>query len=205
MDSTVFHLINGLAGRSTVVDAVVVAWAKSGPLVLIAFVGLAWIALPAQGHDVMPRRLALISIVAAVLALGLAQLIGHEWFRVRPYLVVPTHLLIPPSRDASFPSDHAVGGFALAVPLLVDRRARRFGGALLAGAAALALSRVFIGTHYPSDVVGGAAIGAVVALVVTWMAVLADRHLPALWAPARRASRVTDQLLNATRHGRRVA
>lgn len=205
MDSSVFHLVNGLAGRSTVADAIVVGWAKFGPAVLITLVGLAWTVLPAQGRDLMPRRLALISIAAAVLALGLAQLIGHEWFRVRPYLAIPTHLLVPPSEDASFPSDHAVGAFALATPLLVDSRARRFGGAVLAGAVALALARVFVGIHYPSDVLGGAAIGSVVALVVAGMAVVVDLRLPALWAPARGASRVTDRLLNAARNRRRIA
>ncbi|TAJ19805.1 MAG: phosphatase PAP2 family protein [Dehalococcoidia bacterium] len=204
MDTAVFHLINNLAGGSSVADAVVLAWARLGPLVLTALASMAWMVLPARDRSIMPRRLALISIAAAVVALGIAQGIGHEWFRTRPYLVVPAHLLVPPSADPSFPSDHAVGAFALATPLLLDRQARGLGLAVLTGAIALALSRVFIGTHYPSDVLGGAALGSGVALVLVWVATLVDRHAPVLWMPARSASHITEQMLRVIRHARRV-
>lgn len=74
------------------------------------------------------------------------------------------HLLIARSQDASFPSDHAVGGFALAVGVwLYDRT---LGSVLLALAAPLAFARVYVGTHYPADVVAGAALGAAVALAL---------------------------------------
>src|SRR4029078_6397487 len=67
------------------------------------------------------------------------------------------HLLIAHSSDPSFPSDHATGAFALAFGIwLYDRT---IGALLLAVAALLSFARVFVGTHYPGDVVAGAAIG----------------------------------------------
>ncbi|HRC63197.1 MAG TPA: phosphatase PAP2 family protein, partial [Dehalococcoidia bacterium] len=153
MDRYAFHIVNNLAGHNRLIDDVMIDWSKGGPLVLGMIVVAAWFLLPARSASVQPRRLAFISVVAALAALGLAQLVSHEWFRERPYVVAaPVHLLVAPSPDGSFPSDHAVGGFALATPLLLDRRARRFGLVVLGGALLLALSRVYVGTHYPGDV-----------------------------------------------------
>jgi undecaprenyl-diphosphatase len=191
MDWYLFHLVNDLAGRSGFVDSIVVDWAKLGPAVLGLVVVVAWFALPSNRSDVTPRRLAFLSIVAALLALGIAQVIGHEWFRERPYATSAVNLLVPPSADASFPSDHAVGAFALATPLLFDRRARVFGIVAVVGALLLAFARVFIGTHFPSDVAGGALLGAVVAMLVVWTAGRIDRW-PSVWAPLRYASELTD-------------
>ena len=72
---------------------------------------------------------------------------------------------LPPS--ASFPSGHASGAFAVATVVWL-LAGRRWGGVALAVAAAIALSRVWLGVHYPSDVVAGAALGALCGwLVVT--------------------------------------
>jgi membrane-associated phospholipid phosphatase len=63
-------------------------------------------------------------------------------------------LLIPPSGDPSFPSDHATALFAIAAVVL----AHRFRGAVVFLAAAFLISgpRKYIGTHYVSEVVRGA-------------------------------------------------
>jgi undecaprenyl-diphosphatase len=70
-------------------------------------------------------------------------------------------LLISQSHDPSFPSDHATGAFALAFGIwLYDRT---IGGILLVLAAIVAFARVYVGTHYPGDVVAGALIAVAVA------------------------------------------
>ena len=92
--------------------------------------------------------------------------------RDRPYVVLPeAEPLLRWDVSASFPSGHAATSAAGAVILgyLLGRRA--WGVAALA--AAVAYSRVYIGVHYPLDVLVGAAIGAAVALV----AVLLVRRL----------------------------
>ena len=116
---------------------------------------------------------------AALLALGIAHVIADIWARPRPYLAHPgTHLFIAPSGDPSFPSDHATGAFAIAVSLLL--RMRKVGLAALVLAVVIAFSRVAVGVHYPSDVLGGALIGTAAALLVwtppirTWVDRLAD-------------------------------
>lgn len=118
------------------------------------------------------------------------QPLAHLADRTRPYLKHPAHahLLISRSHDPSFPSDHATGAFALAFGIwLYDRT---IGTVLLVLAALLSFSRVYVGTHYPADVVAGALIGIVVAGA---MYLLPTRRL--IEAVARRAVTLWDGLL----------
>ncbi len=94
------------------------------------------------------------------------QPLARLFDRPRPYAVHPgeAHLLIAPSSDPSFPSDHATVAVAIATAVWgYDRLA---GAILLALAALVALSRVVAGTHYPSDVMGGAVVGLLMTLVL---------------------------------------
>jgi undecaprenyl-diphosphatase len=102
---------------------------------------------------------------SAFLALGVAHVITDLWARPRPYVAHPgdAHLFISPSPDPSFPSDHATAAFAIAVAILL--RHRKAGLLALAMAVAVSVARVAVGTHYPSDVIGGAVVGALSALV----------------------------------------
>src|SRR3546814_11007049 len=67
--------------------------------------------------------------------------------RVRPYDVGVSHLLIGPSADPSFPSDHATATIAIAAAFFVHRAWRPAAG-YFAAALLIMLSRVYIGTHY---------------------------------------------------------
>jgi undecaprenyl-diphosphatase len=86
-------------------------------------------------------------------------LVSFVWFRPRPFIDVPgVHLLVPPPLTAySFPSSHSAAAFAIAFTVVFFHR--RFGLALVAAAALVALSRVFVGVHYPLDILVGGAFG----------------------------------------------
>ena len=113
---------------------------------------------------------------AALLALGVADVISHIWLRPRPYVAHPdvAHLFIAPSADPSFPSDHATAAFAIAVSILL--RHRKAGILAVVLATIVAVSRVVVGTHYPSDVLGGALIGTFAALFFWWPPVRRPLH-----------------------------
>ncbi len=119
---------------------------------------------------------------SALLALGIAHLIADLWARPRPYVAhaADAHLFIARSHDPSFPSDHATAAFAIAVALLL--RHRKAGWPALGLAVVLSLARVGVGTHYPSDVVAGAAIGTAAALVLWHPSVRRPLHRLAEWA-----------------------
>ncbi len=162
LDYALFHAINGFAGRSSALDALMIASAKYLPLVFaLALVGL-WASWRSPN-----QRGAFLAGVSALIALGLGQLIGKAFPRPRPYLNHAVNQLIPRSLDTSFPSDHAILGFAVAV--MVWRYNRRVEAALLVLATLLAMARVFVGAHYPSDVLGGAVLGALTSVALDYL------------------------------------
>jgi undecaprenyl-diphosphatase len=132
---------------------------------------------------------ALAGMTAAGLGLLCSQVVTHLWQRPRPFVAHPhdTILLVPPSAEPSFPSDHAVAAFAIA--FAVAFVGRRMGAAFLAAATLIAVSRIVAGLHYPGDILGGAAIGLLAAALVFWLG--GDYLTPVV----RMASRVTDPLV----------
>ena len=158
-DYVLFHAVNGFAGRSSTLDAVMIASAKYLPIVF----ALALIALYLSWRP-LNQRGAFLAGVSALLALGIGQLVGKAFPRPRPYLSHTVNQLIPPSLDTSFPSDHAILGFSVAV--MIWRYNRRVGAALLVLATIMAIARVFVGAHYPADVLGGAILGSVVSVAL---------------------------------------
>jgi undecaprenyl-diphosphatase len=112
------------------------------------------------------RRPAVLLVVAAAdgLADGLASLIKLSNHERRPALRFPEPpALVSLPHSSSFPSGHAATSFACATVLSV--LAPRLAPAFVVLACAIAYSRVYVGVHYPFDVVAGAVLGVVVGLV----------------------------------------
>jgi undecaprenyl-diphosphatase len=104
----------------------------------------------------------LLTFVAVALADWTSMAIKALVDRPRPPLRYPEpKTLVPLPQDGSFPSGHAATSFAAATMLSFAFPA--FAPALLILATAVAFSRVYVGVHYPLDVIGGAALGVLVA------------------------------------------
>jgi undecaprenyl-diphosphatase len=103
--------------------------------------------------------------VADLLGSWLQALVG----RARPPLRYPEpHALVRVPHSGSFPSIHAATSFACAG--MLAWLAPRFAPWFFALAAAIAISRVYVGVHYPLDVLAGAALGLAVATALRWLA-----------------------------------
>ncbi len=63
-----------------------------------------------------------------------------------------------PQKDASFPSGHTTSSFACSW-VLFKRLPKKFGIPALIAASLIALSRLYVGVHYPTDVIAGVVIG----------------------------------------------
>jgi undecaprenyl-diphosphatase len=136
-----------------------------------------WIAIALVLGVIWRRPGILLEVIAAVLAsellsYGLRQSIG----RARPPLTYarPKALVSVP-HSGSFPSGHTTTAFACAAVLAwaVPRLAVPF----FVLAAAIGFSRIYVGVHYPLDVVGGAALGLAIATALRWL-VTALRRSP---------------------------
>jgi undecaprenyl-diphosphatase len=96
---------------------------------------------------------------SAALALLLTALIALVFGRARPYLAsADVLLLIPPPLNTSFPSGHTATAAAVAFAFIWTRR--DVGLAAFAVMGLVALGRFMAGVHYPSDLLGGLAVGA---------------------------------------------
>jgi len=79
--------------------------------------------------------------------------------RIRPYEAISAlNILVPPEHDFSFPSGHATSSLAAAWALF-RTAPRKYGVPALVLAVLIALSRLYVGVHYPTDVLAGVAIG----------------------------------------------
>lgn len=111
-------------------------------------------------------RPALLDAVAGGLAgLGVVQVIGVLAYRPRPFEIGLGLNLMNHAPENSFPSDHATLMFALGVSLTMSPL-RKAGLFLLHLGLAVGWGRVYLGAHFPFDILGGAVIGAACALAV---------------------------------------
>jgi undecaprenyl-diphosphatase len=156
-DAAVFHWINGFAGHSRMLDAIMIAIANYSPIIAC------WAHWRADW-----QRAAALAGVAALVGLGVGQLVGMLLPRARPYLVTSATVLVMHAPDTSFPSDHAILAFALTTVLATV--SRTLGAWLFAFSLVLLVARVYIGVHYPTDVIGGALLGAASAWAIVRLA-----------------------------------
>lgn len=109
--------------------------------------------------------------IYALISLAIGALITNLWLKVwicrtRPYEVVEgLKILITAPHDWSFPSGHTTASFAAGM-IYYKTLPKPYGSAALVLAALIALSRLYVGVHYPTDVLGGLLVG-IVASVLT--------------------------------------
>jgi len=149
---------------------------------------------PGEAEIIQERRALVLWVAfACLLAYGINLLIEQFLFEPRPFIGHKVHLLISHPADASFPSDHsawsfAVFGmllFALIVPAYTALRLRYRRGyqpafpslamplLLLVVAFVIAciigFARIYVGVHFPGDILGGAIDGLIAAFIVTML------------------------------------
>jgi membrane-associated phospholipid phosphatase len=151
--------------------------ARWDPLTVLFVVASTWwvkwplfVAVGACGDAHCRRRLPrafVTGLTAVATAAALTALVKDLVDRARPALADPTlHTLVATPGSPSFPSGHAATAFAAAVA--VGAFYPRLRVPLLALAAVVGLSRIYLGVHYLLDVLAGAALGTALALVVVW-------------------------------------
>ena len=107
-------------------------------------------------------------VLHAVISAFVAWLIGRflkDFFAVpRPFVTNGSTPLTGYFSDGSFPSNHTAAAFAISVSIFLHKH--KWGILLIIFSLAIGLSRILGGVHYPLDILGGIAIGSLVA----WLA-----------------------------------
>jgi undecaprenyl-diphosphatase len=173
LDVSVFRALNDLCGSSPTLDRMAVHVEIIKGSLFLGIIGLLWYR---PGKEMPRRREILVTMILTVpLSLFVSRIISMLLpFRTRPMYSIGANA---PSLEwrpdlehwSSFPSDNATYLFAIAAGLwLVSRWWGALFGAL---ACSVALARVYLGIHYPSDVLVGALIGVATSVVVNREAV----------------------------------
>ena len=151
MNYWLFSLINDLANQSVILDALMIVISKVVPYMYIVI--LAWLYI--QGFRTGNFKLRGESFATGVLfviCLIGSFILGSMFYENRPFVDHNVVLIVNHAADASFPSDHAVGTMALACGILYYRW--NLGTWMVYGSILVGISRVFVGNHYPGDIVG---------------------------------------------------
>ena len=130
--------------------------------------GILWIALSLAMLCYRPTRKAgVLALLAMLLGLLCTNVVlKHLVARPRPWLSLPIVPLVVENDPNSFPSGHTCAAFAAGM-IWVRALPRRWMGWLAAGmAVAMGLSRLYVGVHYPLDVLAGALVGSLCAWAV---------------------------------------
>ncbi len=162
LDSNLFLWINGLSGQFSFADNIMRAIANdyfaivTSCLIMMAL----WVGIRSKRrHNQKGVMLASASLGTSQ---GMVELINSIYMRPRPFDELDANLVFYTPTDPSFPSNSATVLFALAWGIFLFNR--KAGAVLLALAAIHGFSRVYVGVHYPLDILGGAIIGLMVAL-----------------------------------------
>lgn len=183
LDLGVFHFINGTLANP--VGDVLWPYITDYDRILVVRIVLVavWLWLVLRGGT-RGRTVAIMLIPVLFFADQLSSSLIKPWVdRLRPChtidgvpIVQNIHLLVSCGPGKSFPSSHAVNNFAVAT--LFAFYYRPIWPYVYGWAALVAVSRVAVGVHYPSDILGGACIGTLVALAVIllWTQILRAYH-----------------------------
>jgi undecaprenyl-diphosphatase len=185
-DHAIVSFLNQFARHWSMFDTIVVFISNSDLLkggVVISAIWWAW--FYQKGEPGKIRSYLLSALLGSLIALFFARVLAHALPpRIRPVLDPTLHFRPPfglPEQSnwtiwSSFPSDHAALFFALAMGVwLASTRA----GLALIGyvAVCICLPRIYIGIHYPTDIVAGAGLGVLCVLICSW------RRVREIWTP----------------------
>lgn len=167
IDGGLYTDVTGFARHTHWLNGPAYAYTSYGIAVFAVFLLAGW--WIARRHESKVMGAALVAPFAVVVAYLVNDGIKSVFLEPRPCRALPHDFLIekcPPLDDYAFPSNHTTVAAAVAAALfLVDRRL----GAVAALAAVLmGASRVYVGAHYPHDVLAALAVGALAGWAVTW-------------------------------------
>lgn len=163
MDSfnqSLFLSLNAPEHPAHAVFILAVFFAKYLVLLGPVFLALLWLR-----RDSNTRKAIVLAAITVALGEAINLLIGWAWPQPRPFALGLGHLLIPHVANASFPSNHLTGWWGIAFALIAFPQTRALGFVFALLGLPLAWSRIYLGIHFPLDMLGAAAVALCTVLI----------------------------------------
>ena len=155
LNQTLFLLINAPAHPDPLLLNIAKVCAEELIWLIPIAVLLGWLA----GAE-KTRKFMLQATAAAIVGMLLNQLIGLLWQHPRPFMMGLGHTFVPHVADSSFPSDHLTLLWTVAFSFMLHQRLRVAGLMLALLGIPVAWARIYVGVHFPLDMLGAAAVAA---------------------------------------------
>ena len=155
LNNTLFLLINAPQHPNAALLVMAQVLASYVIWIVPAILVLGWL----KGNDSV-RKLTFEAAASGLMGLLANQVIGLVWQHPRPFMIGLGPTFIAHAADSSFPSDHLTLLWAVSFSFLMHSRLRAAGAALAILGLPVAWARIYLGVHFPLDMVGAAAVAA---------------------------------------------
>lgn len=165
LDKNAFLFINAKSGTYPLVDSVakIIASDYLIPVSFSLILVLIWFRGRSLKFQIEGRTAVLKSISTLLSACFVVFILNEIAFRDRPYTLPDARLIFYAPTDSSFPSNSVAAVAGMAIPIF--RTYRVLGIIMLIGSFSLGVGRIFVGIHFPGDIIGGL----LIAIVSFWI------------------------------------
>jgi undecaprenyl-diphosphatase len=151
MNDTILHFINGFAGQSPALDGLGLFVARDVVYIVFA-IAIVCLGILLKKKEWRPVVYFFAALIVSFVVLQLVSLLNYDH---RPFMDHTLTQLLPHAPGKSFPSDHTTISTAIAAGILFFTRFKKTGIALLVAALLIGTARIYVGVHYPADILGG--------------------------------------------------
>ncbi len=150
-----FKLINNIAYKNSALDVIMIVFSKYVPYLFMSVIAIVYmIGIFKKNSEY--RKSMVSTFVFTIINLFISFIVGSIYYVDRPFVHNKVNLLFPHAKDASLPSDHATGTISIALGLGKYNKAISLTLSLLS--LIVGFSRVYVGLHYPADVISAYAV-----------------------------------------------
>lgn len=157
----IFLLINQYAGKNSLLDATLIAAAEAMPYFLILIIIYMWFDV-----NLKIKKSSFHAALSVLLGMFISYVTSLFYYHSRPFVDKLGTQLVEHAPDSSLPSDHTTFIFSISVMLLFNKSTRFIGTLLCVGSFISGLSRVFVGVHYPLDILAAIMVATLSSIVV---------------------------------------
>ncbi|MED4761286.1 undecaprenyl-diphosphatase [Priestia megaterium] len=158
MDYKIFRIINQLAGRYSVLDMLMILISNKVRYLFAFVLMLMWF----RGYS--QRKVTVYAVISATSTLCINMLIKCFYFKPRPFMKRRVGILIPSKMNSAFLSKHTL--LTTAVSTSIFLRERVLGSVMWGLSLLTGFSRIWVGHHYPSDIIRSIFIGSLTSIIV---------------------------------------